>query len=769
MQTPPFDRENLAMTTALDGLRILEIGSGEAAAMAGMVLAENGAEVIKIERPGGSRDRGRPGWAIWHRGKKSVVLDLDDAGGRARLGDLVATADAVVVAVSADTEARLQLSADALTAGNPALVYARITGFGEHGPLRELPGTEGIVAARAGRMQTTNGFRPGPIFTPVPIASFGAAMLTVESMLAALLEVRRSGHGQRLHTSLLHALSAYDMTSGFGNRTNKPAAPGQVYGVMHVPFMTAPTADGRFIQMCSRQVKNFRNWLRVLDLEYLLDEPDLPHIPDLFPSEERLAEVVELIRSRMRTRTADEWIETFLANDVGADPFLLAPEYLVHPQNIANDRSKEVVDPDHGVTRQIGPLAHLSETPAIIGQPAPALGADTARVLGSLQGRLHEPPPTAAPPARLPLEGITILECGYFYATPFSSTLLAEAGARVIKVEPNNGDPGRRNWTASYVKAMVGKESVVLDLKTPEGLAIMLELVDKADVFIHNFRPGTPERLGIGAADLLARKPDLVYVYGSCFGSQGPWKQKAGFHSSPNAVSGAGFIEAGDANPPINRTYADPASALATTTAIMLGLHARERTGRGQYVETIMLTSMAYAVSEWGLTYDGKVDRVVDHAQQGFGPDHRLYATADGWVYVECWTDPQRAALRKLVGDDLEHGFAAVGADAIVSELRAAGVAAVRADGASHAEVMLTDPAVRAAGVAVEVEQPGMPRYWRAGPVVAFGAAPTPLASSPDLGAFTAAVLGELGYTADQIADLEARGVTRAIGHGLPG
>lgn len=757
------------MTTALDGLRIIEIGSGEAAAMAGMVLGENGAEVIKVERPTGSRDRQRPGFRVWHRGKKSVALDLDAPEGRGHLDTLLATADAVIVAVSGSTAERLRLRPDDLRAVNEALVATHITGFGDGGPLRDRPGTDGILAARTGRMASTNGFRPGPIFTPVPIASFGAAMLAVESTLAALLEVRRSGRGQAVHTSLLNALSVYDMTSGYGNRTNKPAAPGQVYGVMRVPFMTAPTADGRFLQMCSRQPHHFRNWLRALELEDLLDEPDLPHMPDLFPSQERLDEVADLLRKRMQTRTADEWMELFSANDVGADPFLHASEYLEHPQCRANGRSQVVVDPEVGPTRQIGPLASLSDTPSVIGKPAPALGADTASVLGTARHRLHEPPPDAGASARLPLAGVTVVECGYFYATPFSSTLLAEAGARVIKVEPNGGDPGRRNWTTPYVKAMVGKESVVLDLKAPEGRAIMHQLVDRADVFIHNFRPGTPERLGIGFDELIARNPRLVYVYGSCFGSDGPWSHKAGFHSSPNAISGAGFIEAGEGNDPINRTYADPASALATSASVMLGLHARERTGRGQYVETIMLTSMAYAVSEWGVSYAGKVDRLADAGQHGFGPEHRLYQAADGWVYVECLDGAQREALHRVLGADLGAAIAGRPADEVVRALTDAGVAAERADGISHADFMLNDPHCRAVGVSVETEQPGLPRYWRAGPAVRFGAAPTPLAVSPELGACTAAVLAELGYSDDEIAALEARGVTRPVGHGLPG
>ena len=783
------------MPAALNGLRILEVGSGAAGAMAGMVLAENGAEVIKVEPPGGDPDRGRPGFRVWHRGKQSVVLDLRESGGRENFVRLAAGADGMIECLRPGAAARLGIDYRTLRPRCPRLVYASISGFGERGDLRDLPGYEGIVSARAGRMHAQPGFREGPIFTPVPIASFGAGMLAAQGLLAALWRRGRSGPGQRLHTSLLAALSVYDMTLGPGNRTHQ-VKPGQVFGVMEVAFMTAPTRDGRFIQMCSRQPHLYRNWLKALGLEELLDAPDLRHMPDLFPSEERMREVIERIREKMRERSADEWMEIFSANDIGGDPFLTAAEFLEHPQTALNGRAREVIDPEVGRTLQVGPLARFSATPAEIGAPAPRLGEHTAELLESaakerMAGSDEGSAPADAEPVGGPLQGVTIVECGYFYATPFAATLLAEAGARVIKIEPSAGDPGRRNWTRTWSKAMVGKESVAVDLKTPEGREIVHELVRSADLFIHNFRPGTPERLQIDYATLNALNPRLVYVYGSCFGSAGPWSHKAGFHSSPNAICGCGIIESGRDNPPRNRTFADPAAALATAACALVGLHARERTGKGQYVETTMLTSMAYAVSEWSLQYPGKQDRMPDRGQHGFGALHRLYPTADGWIYLEChrpreWRalcagvdpalaqdprfadPPARGRNDAELARELAARFARRPADEWESRLRQAGVPAVRADGIDHEDFMLGHPHCRENRVAVEAAQPGTPRSWRAGPAIEFGDGHTPVRPAGELGARTTAVLRELGYDDARIAALAERGVTRVIGHGLP-
>ena len=366
--------------------------------MAGMVLAENGAEVIRVEPPGGDPERDRPGSRVWHRGKRSVVLDLREAQDRERFIALAATSDGIVETLRPGSAERLGVDYASLRARAPGLVYLAITGFGERGPLRDLPGYEGILAAVTGRMAQQAGFREGPIFTPVPIASYGAAMLGVEGLLAALWARRETGRGQRVHTSLLHALSVYDMTLGYGNRTNAAPEPGQVFGVMRVCFMTAPTRDGRHIQMCSRQPHLFRTgwlkamWARVASRgtrprAYARPLSDRGASPGGGRSDRE---------ARMRERSLDEWMEIFSANDIGGDPFLEASEFLDHPQAIENGRRQIVDDPVVGQTIQVGPLGLFSETPSVIGAPAPALGQDQGELLGSASAASAKAVPSRA-------------------------------------------------------------------------------------------------------------------------------------------------------------------------------------------------------------------------------------------------------------------------------------------------------------------------------------------------------------------------------------
>jgi crotonobetainyl-CoA:carnitine CoA-transferase CaiB-like acyl-CoA transferase len=379
-----------------------------------------------------------------------------------------------------------------------------------------------------------------------------------------------------------------------------------------------------------------------------------------------------------------------------------------------------------------------------------------------------------------------------FYAAPFSMSLLAEMGARIIKIEPPTGDASRRNFATYYTKETAAKESVIADLKTPEGRDIVYKLAAEADIFLHNFRKGVPERLGIDYETMQGINPKLLYIYQGAFGSTGPWAKRPGYHSSPNAIAGVGYVEGGRGNPPINRTYGDPAGALGLGTAALIGLHGVRKTGKGQYLETTMLSSLAYVVSAWSIEYDGKPeDRMADQGQHGFDALCRLYQAEDGWVFVMCprqreWerlvqvidapelaSDPrfatasQRAVNDEALVDLLTETIAKRSADELATALQNAGVPAARADGIDHLQFMLNHPHMKANGLSVEDELLDGQRFWRSTGSVEFSSAPPRIEGAQPLGWATDQVLTEIGYDQATIDDLRERGIIAAIGDGL--
>ncbi len=332
------------------------------------------------------------------------------------------------------------------------------------------------------------------------------------------------------------------------------------------------------------------------------------------------------------------------------------------------------------------------------------------------------------------------------------------------------------------------------NLKHPESVEIVHRIAEKADVFLTNFRPGVPAKLKIDYDTLIKINPKLVYLYGGCFGSKGPWSHRPGFHSTPNAMAGSGFTESGRGNPPRDRTFPDPVGALSACTAAMLGLQARERTGQGQYIETTMISSLGHVMARWSLDYAGKPeDPINDQGQHGLNALTRLYPVKDGsWLLLTTCREEQWRALAKAIeAPELltDKRFADAGAraknDAALIErlqtalasrtageweerLTKAGVPAVRADEYQHHDFMLNHPQIRLNGLAVEDEMPDKGKFWRSSSCIQFSDMPTRFAHPEATGSYTEQVLREFGVSERQLEELHRKGTTVAVGHGLP-
>src|SRR4051794_15407814 len=354
-----------------------------------MVLADFGADVIKVEPPGGDRFRVLAASPLWLRGKRSVVLDLATPNGLSDLHRLVSTADVVVTSGPPGRAARWGIDASACEALRSDIVHCSITGWGEVGPLALIPGFASTVAAKAGRMQSFAGQlrREGPTYAALPVNIHMAAQGAVQGIVSGLFARARGGEPQRVTTSLLQALLPFDlielllvqMTERWGTSVAPDPAGRAMPTLNYHPVMAG---DGRWIQCGNLLEHLFLSFLDAIDLygELLQDErfaepPAAWTPPAIEHARDRILET-------MTTKTADEWMEIFLKNgNVAAEPFLTPAQALHHPDLVDNGAIVEIEDPAHGLVRMVGPIATLLGTPARIIAPAPAVGEHTASVL----------------------------------------------------------------------------------------------------------------------------------------------------------------------------------------------------------------------------------------------------------------------------------------------------------------------------------------------------------------------------------------------------
>ncbi|MCH7553140.1 MAG: CoA transferase [Chloroflexi bacterium] len=805
------------MSMIYEGVRILDFSQGMAGSLATMLFADNGAEVIKVEPPEGDPFRHLPAWLMWNRGKKGIVLDLDTEAGRTAAVDLAASSDAVLESFVPGEADALGIGYDTLSQANPGLVYCSITALGSKGAWRHLKPYDGVVQAKGGgyARAAIELAREDPTYRVRPNGSYGAANLAVQAITAALRVRRLTGKGQRVETSLFQGYTCYDSASAMRHQAAKglldpPLEFAPLGGArkIHFPYMVVRCKDGRWLQMANMAARLFPNWMHAIGLGHIYDDPRFKGAPNSFPRDEDGEELRRVVVERMLERTLDEWMAIFRERDVIADEFLTTQQFMDHPQTVHNEGVVRIDDPQVGWTEQIGPLVRFSRTPSKIGVPAPTLGQHTSVVLSTLSERSRPTNGAVAKEKHLsqPLEGLTILDFSTWLAAPLGTWLLAGLGARVIKIEPPGGDEFRA-FSQGRGATFQGKESVVIDLKTKDGQAIVHKLIGRADALMHNMRGSAPERVGIDYDTVRKINPSIIYHYAGSYGSTGPGAGRGAFHPIGGALSGGALWQLGQGNGPpppdvplspqelydygntmrmANEGSPDVTSAIAVGTALAMALFEKERTGKGQYIETSMLLSNGYICSSDFVRYAGKPPRMEpDRALRGLHALHRLYRAAEGWVFLDLQTDQDWQAFVQAMGRDDRIAGDRFGdrerrqrydneltahisqilvqrtADEWEAELTPKGVSCIRADAQEYEEFFLSDPSLRENNIVVKAHRPSMGTMYRQGPPANFSLTPGSAELAHAFGEDTRAVLSELGYSHSEMEDLHARGIVK--------
>jgi crotonobetainyl-CoA:carnitine CoA-transferase CaiB-like acyl-CoA transferase len=424
-----------------------------------------------------------------------------------------------------------------------------------------------------------------------------------------------------------------------------------------------------------------------------------------------------------------------------------------------------------------------------------------------------------------------VVECSAVVAAPYVGRILGELGAEVVKLEPLAGDFYRKK-PSYFLTFNAGKRSVRANLQTTEGHELARRLLRTADIFLHNWRPGVAERIGLGHAELHRELPDLIYTQVSAFGSDGPYAQRPGFDGLAQALTGVAAAQGGGHNPPTSLSIplCDIAAGMAATAATVAAVLRRARGGGGALVETSLLRAGAAFTADRSLAQVGSGPATkhpeggdegpgtrphpsplpggegmrhplspwerarvrarprpgspsgeagtrtptpsvidLDAGQWGFGPAYRIYPTTDGWVFVstgeEGW--PRLCAALGLVApggataleDAVERALATLTSAEVVGRLGEAGVT-VQPVRFGFNEGFPQDPQVIAQGLAQVLAHPIYGDYRCVGPAIRLSRTPPrPPPLAPALGADTAVLLAELGYTPDKVADLAARRV----------
>ena len=812
------------MAGPCNGLVVLDFSWGMAGGLATAVLADFGADVVKIEPPTGDPFRSHPAWLAWNRGKKSAVLDLKTAQGRTRAQQLAEQADVVLESFRPGVASRLGIDYPTLSATHPKLVYASISGWGQHGPLKDLPGYEGAIAARSGRMTDFAGQinRPGPTYTAVQVATWAASQAAVRGILASILARDSDGHGQWVQTSIMHNMIPYDlaglMMRQLSRQDPKKFPPDSLGAKIRLPmlqYIPVRTKDGQWMQHANLMDRLFRAYLKAVGLGWVLEEELFKRAP-LLKTEAREA-LRELILNKMQERTLAEWMQIYIADgNIAAEPYRYAIDGMHHEQYLHNHHAVEINDPRVGKLTTVGLLARLSDTPGEVGGPAPDLGQHTAEVLqriaskprlfGSVANGGNGQAQVGSRSTPL-LDGLTMLDFSMVIAGPYAAAMLAEMGVRVFKVDAT---PEREQTMSTgggmgpmNLKNYAGKEGIQINLQSPEGQQIIHQLIAKADILLHNFRPGVPERLAIDWETCRRINPRLIHVYVGAYGATGPHNRRPGAHPIPGALLGGALRQAGRANPPppdqpmnleevkdvsrllmrANEGNPDPNTSQAVASSIMMALLARSQSGKGQAIEVTMLQGNAWANGDEAFDYKGRPPYVLPDAECfGLNALYRLYPGREGWVFLACVSDREWQAFCTAVNrPDLVKDARFANADArkqhdreLAAELgrifaartaveweqllTPAGVACVEADW-SPGRFFEEHPQAVANRLTVEVDSPRFGKYLRHGPLINFSGAPVRMKHGSFNGEYTVRVMQELGYSDDQIADLRSHGV----------
>ncbi len=661
--------------------------------LTGMMLGDLGADVIRVEPPGGS-DARRVGpfladapeadaslaFAAYNRNKRSIELDLESPVGRARFLELLRGADFLLDSGPPSLLDAAGLDVDALQRENDTLVHVRITPFGADGPHAAFPASDLTIAALSGAMSLQGDADRAPIRLSVPQAWRHAGAEAAVAALVGHARTRTTGKGVFVDVSAQSALT-WTMLNGLtaapiqGRDLERDGAGLQI-GPITFPLVH-PAKDGHVVTLAiGGMMQKIKPWMiesGTVDAAWYDREDWDDYDRKLYRGGDfaiSFAELGEAADRFLATRDRNDLFRSGLEIGQTIAPVMRVEDMLDFDQLVAREYFHEIELANGARVKAPGPFSRPSGETFEIRRRAPRVGEHTDEIVAELEAGPREriPLATPTPPTALPFEGLKVADFSWVGVGPISAKYLADHGADVVHIESSvrpdalrTAGPfkdGEAGWNRSqfFGEFNTSKRSLALDLKHEGAAEVKERLLGWADVVLESFTPGAVDRLGIGYARASEINPGIIVVSSCLMGQTGPIASMAGYGYHAAAV--AGFFELvgwPDRDPvgPWN-AYTDTVAPRFLTSTLLAALDHKRRTGEGQHIDLGQMEAALHflapeilASQATGEIFSRNGNRSADAAPQGVYP----CAGEDEWLAIGIESDAQWRALRECLGD----------------------------------------------------------------------------------------------------------------------
>ena len=670
--------KNTSAAGPLAHVRVLDFGQYIAGPGAGMLLADQGADVIKVEMPGGPAMRS-PANAVLNRGKRAVVLNLKNPAGVEEARRLVTGADILIENFLPGTMARLGLGAQELTRLNPGLIYLSLPGFSaEDAQYAGMPAWEGVIAAAMGQFtdmglnRVLMGIQAS--YSPITLASAYGAVFGTLAVVLALRHRERNGQGDVIEVPLAAALMeglAYNslhvenlpdryksLREREIERRRANALPmnlnhDQLQMFLDPFYRTYICKDGRPFYVVSeahashsiRALKVLGIWDEIQELNPPLSDPYRPMRDwdcgatctlKAYPISEPWASfLTRRMAAAFLEKDSQEWQRLFGEAGAPAAAHLTTAEWLKskHPKDAG--LLVEVSDPDFGTMTQPGPLAWLSSSPPEIRPRTTEPGRDwLARTISTEAGAKQ------ANTTEGWLEGIMILDMTNVIAGPTIAGVLARFGARVIKLDHVSPTFDPWNTIICGIYSNQGKESMLVDVKSPDGYEVLQKLIQKVDVITINASARQLPEIGLTYSQIKKVNPKAILCHLDAFGGPGHGDRSnyPGYDDLVQASTGIMERFGGSLNTVEEHAHfgtIDVLGGVAAAFAVAVALRKRDLSGEGDIARTSLAAAGQWLQSRFMYDYQNRppFDEPRGREVKGEGPFYRCYKASDRWFF----------------------------------------------------------------------------------------------------------------------------------------